>query len=175
VVTAVQQYPGLADSPPATATFALTPPAPAISSITEGQHLLQDALPAIISVTGLNGADMAVFLDGASVSPTPAGDEWSVPFPAGLAAGTHTVSATQTVDGVASAPASVTFSIDAPAPVLTAGNIQEGGPAAPGAGGLPRTGSSALVPAAAGAAGASIVVGAVLLALARRRRQHHPG
>ena len=174
VVTAVQQYTGLADSPPATATFALTPPAPAISSITEGQHLLQDALPAIISVTGLNGADMAVFLDGASVSPTPAGDEWSVPFPAGLAAGTHTVSATQTVDGVASAPASVTFSIDAPAPVLTAGNIQEGGPAAPGAGGLPRTGSSALVPAAAAAA-AAIAVGAVLMALARRRRQHHPG
>lgn len=173
--TAVQQYTGLADSPPATATFAVTPPAPVISSITEGQHVPQDALPVTISGTGLNGADVAVSLDGAPVSATPAGGAWSVPFPAGLAAGSHTVSAIQTVDGVASAPASVTFSIDAPAPVLNAGNIRDDRPAAIGAVGLPRTGSPALVPAAAGAAGASIVVGAVLLALARRRRQHSPG
>jgi Trypsin len=173
-VTAVQQYNGLADSPPATATFAVTPPAPAISSIAEGQHVPQDALPATISGTGLNGADVAVSVDGTPVSATPAGGAWSVAFPAGLAAGNHTVSAIQTVDGVASAPATVTFSIDAPAPVLPAGNIRDGGPAAAGAGGLPRTGSSALVPAAAAAA-AAIAAGAVLMLLVRRRREHTRG
>ena len=44
------------------------------------------------------------------------GAPWSVPFPAGLAAGAHTLTVTQAVDGVASLPAAVAFTIDA-APV----------------------------------------------------------
>ena len=44
-----------------------------------------------------------------------AGGRWSVPFPADLTPGAHTLSVTQSVDGVASSPRLVTFTIDAAA------------------------------------------------------------
>ncbi|MDQ0730993.1 S1 family peptidase [Arthrobacter sp. B1I2] len=180
-VTAVQSYPGLPDSPATTATFAVMPPPPAVTSLSEGQHLKQDALPAAIAGTGLNGADVTVSLDGkplsaASVGTTQGsrsvgvvlaplvlvdGGTWQVPFPAGLATGTHVLSVTQAVDGVASTPAQLTVTIDAP-PVLPAGNITDGTLAATGAGGL--------VSAAIGAA-AALAVGVLLMVLVRRRNR----
>jgi hypothetical protein len=51
---------------------------------------------------------------------------WSVTFPAELAAGAHTLTVTQTIDGVASPPAAVAFSVDA-APV--SGETPAGPPA----------------------------------------------
>ncbi|MDQ0663090.1 hypothetical protein QFZ35_001588 [Arthrobacter ulcerisalmonis] len=180
-VTAVQSYPGLPDSPPTTATFAVMPPPPAVTSLSEGQHLKQDALPAAIAGTGLNGADVTVSLDGKPLSAAPVGTTqgsrsvgvvvaplvqvdggtWQVPFPAGLAPGTHVLSVTQAVDGVASTPAQLTVTIDAP-PVLPAGNITNGTLAATGAGGL--------VSAAIGAA-AALAVGVLLMVLVRRRNR----
>lgn len=162
-VTAVQTYPGLADSPAATATFTVVPPPPASTNLSDGQHLQQDALPATIKGTGLEGAEVAVSVDGKPVSAMVSGGTWSVPFPAGLAAGPYTMSMTQAVEGVSSAPAQLTVTIDAPPPVLPAGNITGGTS-------LANTGANGLVPAA-GAAMAAIAVGGVLMLLVRRRKR----
>ncbi|RKR20794.1 hypothetical protein C8D78_1436 [Arthrobacter oryzae] len=131
-VTAVLTTPGEADSPSVTSTYTVRPPAPT-SSIRQGQHLRQDALPTDISGTGVSGADVRASVDGVSVgsvragaggaaagaAPQPtisrniAGDSrWSVPFPARLAVGAHTLTVTQTVDAVVSHPAEVVFIID---------------------------------------------------------------
>ncbi|GGH90700.1 S1 family peptidase [Arthrobacter liuii] len=182
VATAVQSYPGLPDSPATTVVFSVTPPPPAVTSLTDGQHLKQDALPASIAGTGLNGADITVSIDGKPAAGTVgggatgsrsvgtglaplvlvAGGTWKVPFPAGLGAGPHTLSVTQTVDGVASGPADLTFTVDAPPPVLPAGNITNGALAATG---------SAGVMAAAAAAVAALAVGTLLMVLVRRRKR----
>ncbi len=215
-LTAVQRYAGLPDSPPVTATLAVMPPAPAIHSIADGQHVRPDMLPAAISGTGLTGADVTVSIDGVAVSAAPAvgaagsrtsaqavaplvlvtGGAWTVPFPPGLAVGTHTISVTQDVDGVSSAPATVAFAIDAPTVELYASPAPVLPAAAPAANSEPtsagdseavvlpagrhrnatlaNTGPSALLPAA-GAAATAIVVGAVLMALVRRRGSQTPG
>ncbi|HEY8702229.1 MAG TPA: hypothetical protein VIM08_14915 [Arthrobacter sp.] len=171
-VTAVLSYPGLADSPAATGTFTVVPPAPAISSLSAGQHLRQDAVPADFSGSGIYGAEVTVSVDGIPLSSAPAGGGvgsrtvapalaplvlvsgggWSVPFPAGLAPGAHTVSVTQAIDGVASAPAAATFAIDAPPPMA-----------------LASTGATGVI-TAAGFAGGALGVGVLLMVLARRRR-----
>lgn len=208
-VTAVLSYAGLADSPAVTGIFTVLPPAPAVSSISDGQHLQPDALPATISGSGLTGAEVTVSVDGVPLAGTPvgggagsrtvartvaplilvAGGQWSVPFPAGLALGTHTVSVTQAVDGVVSAPTAASFAIEAPAPAVVP---TAAGPAAvPTANGaVPPAGDSAAVvrPAgdslantgasglnvAAGLAALVLVIGGVLLALARRRQRKRP-
>ncbi|MET1022565.1 MAG: hypothetical protein ABWX69_10250, partial [Arthrobacter sp.] len=223
-VHAVQTDPsaGGVDSPSATRTFTVAPPAPAAPSIVDGLHFSPDALPETISGTGVDGADVAVLIDGSSVGVTQAGaggagagaravvrsmvpqvlvadGRWSVPFPAALAQGSHTLSVTQSVDGVASDPLLLTFTIDAaPAPAAgvappapAAGVAPAAAPpaaapaaAAPaasapptvvtaGSGELPNTGAGSLLPAA-GLAGGAILLGAVLLvgvrlAAARRR------
>jgi len=161
-VTAVQTYPGLTDSPATTVTLAVMPPPPAATSFPDGQHLKQDALPATIRGTGLDGADVSVSIDGKPASGAVTGGTWSVPFPAGLAVGAHTVTLMQAVDGVSSAPARLAFTIDAPPPVLPAGNITDGGS-------LAATGASGLL-AAALAAAAALAVGLLLTVLVRRRK-----
>lgn len=209
--TAVLSSPGIADSPAATGVFTVIPPVPAVSSIAEGQHLQQGTLPAVISGTGINGAEVTVSIDGVPLSGTPvggglgsrsvaptvvplvlvAGGAWSVPFPADLAPGAHTLSVTQAVDGVTSAPAATTFSIDAPppaavvpaaAPAVAAalpaanGGLTPAGDSAAavitadGDGSLANTGAGPLLPAAGVAAGA-IAVGGLLMALVTRRKR----
>jgi hypothetical protein len=119
---AVLSSPGLADSPAAYATFSVIPPAPVLAGITDGQHVRQDQLPETIAGSGVRGADVAVVIDGLPVANARvlADGRWSVPFPAGLGLGAHTVSATQAVDGVTSPPAVVSFTIDAPVPAALA-------------------------------------------------------
>lgn len=133
-VTAVLTAPGEMDSPAATRTYTVIPPAPAVSNLRDGQHLRQDALPATISGTALRGAGVAVAVDGVAVDSVQAGSgsgagnaalepgtaqtlagsaRWSVTFPAELDAGAHTLTVTQTIDGVASPPAAVAFSVEA--------------------------------------------------------------
>ncbi|MDQ0922177.1 hypothetical protein QF038_000685 [Pseudarthrobacter sp. W1I19] len=218
---AVLSSPGTADSPAATATVQVSPPRPVIASIHDGQHFRQDNLPRTISGSGAEGAEVTVSIDGkplysptsggpaGSRSPAPAlvplelvgGGTWQVPFPDGLAPGTHTVSVTQAFDGLSSPPATASFVLDpapaapapaAPAPAVPPAPAQDppavvvlppvrdpaglantsGGVGNNGA--LAVTGSNALVPAA-GAAAAAIAVGAVLMLLVRRRKQRTRG
>ncbi|GAA2139092.1 hypothetical protein GCM10009825_25810 [Arthrobacter humicola] len=133
-VTAVLTAPGQTDSPSATSSFTVIPPVPAVSGIRDGKHLRQDSLPASISGTAVDGAEVSVSMDGAAIGSAQAssagtgaraslqprvpqdlagGARWSVPFPAGLAAGAHRLTVTQAIDGVASLPAAVAFTIDA--------------------------------------------------------------
>lgn len=208
-VTAVLSYTGLANSPAVSGTFTVIPPAPAVSSISDGQHLRQDALPAAILGSGVSGAEVTVSVDGAPLSGAAvgggagsrsvarpmaplvlvAGGQWSAPFPAGLAVGTHTLSVTQAVNGVVSDPAVASFAIDPPAPaaVPTAAAPAAVGAVPPAgdsaavvrpagdnrAASLANTGASGLL-LAGGLAGLVLVVGGVLLALARRRKRQRP-
>lgn len=144
-VTAVLTAPGEADSPSVTRAYTVVPPIPAVSNLRDGKHLRQDALPAGISGTAIDGADVTAAVDGVAIGSVQAGSggagaggsggagtraalqpripqdlaggaRWSVPFPAGLATGAHTLTVTQAIDGVASLPAAVAFTVDA-APV----------------------------------------------------------
>jgi hypothetical protein len=203
-VKAVLSSPGTADSPAATATVQVTPPDPVIAGIDDGQHFRQDNLPQTISGSGTEGAEVTVWIDGEPLSsPTsggPAGSRsaapalvplelvtggtWSVPFPDGLAAGIHTVSVSQALDGLVSATASASFVLDPvpppapadPAPPVSAPAdlANTSGYVVGNRGGLANTGASGLVPAA-GAAAAAILVGGVLMLLVRRRRRRARG
>lgn len=186
-VTATLSSPGIADSPSSTNTFTVIPPMPAQTTIPDGFRLNQDALPSTISGSGVDGAEVTVLIDGvpagvrqagggASVGARAvvrslmpqvlvAGGRWSVPFPAGLAVGPHTLTVTQAVDGVASAPLAATFTID-PAAVHPAAEAAVAGVS----GQLANTGAGALLPAAGLAVGA-LVLGGTLLLFGRRRTQ----
>ncbi|WP_026266717.1 hypothetical protein [Arthrobacter sp. 131MFCol6.1] len=165
-VTAVLTDPGEVDSPAVTRTYSVIPPAPAVSNLRDGKHLRQDALPATISGRAIDGADVAVAVDGVAVDSVQAGSgsgaaetalepgitqtsagsaRWSVPFPAELAAGAHTVTVTQAIDGVASLPAAVAFVVDAapasggtPAGTPGSGKPGAGTPATPGQPAVPQ-------------------------------------
>lgn len=207
-VHAAQSDPRHEDSPSTTRNFTVTPAAPAVTSIVDGLHFSQDSLPATISGTGVDGADVAVLVDGTPVGAARAGaggagsgaravvrpmapyvlvagGRWSVPFPAGLASGAHTLSVTQSVDGIASDALLVTFIIDAlvaapAAPEVPAVALADPGVPAvqsvvlpAGSGQLPNTGAGSLL-SAAGVAVAALALGGALLtgvklAGARRR------
>ncbi|AOT02354.1 S1 family peptidase [Arthrobacter sp. U41] len=185
-IHAVQTSPGETDSASVTRNFTVAPAAPAVTTIVDGSHLSQDALPGTISGTGVANADVAVLIDGVSAGAARAGADgsWSVPFPAGLTPGEHTLSATQSVDGVASDPLLLTFTVDAPAvaPAEPAAPVEPAAPAAPGipaaqpvvlsagSGQLPDTGAGSLLPLA-GLAGGAVLLGGVLLGGAAVRRR----
>ena len=166
-VKAVQSAAGVADSPAASRTFTVVPPSPAVTNIQDGQHFAHDAVPQRITGTALNGASVTVTVDGASAVLAAADGTWSTSLPAGLAAGNHTVTVRQAVNGVASAPVDLTFVVDPAA--LTAGRAV---PAAITPAGvpdqLPATGADGLLTAAGVGAGVLLLGGAALV-LARRR------
>ena len=115
-VTAVLTAPGEPDGPAATSTYTVIPPLPVVSSIRAGNHLRQDALPTEIAGTAVDGADVRVAVDGMPIGSVQAGSGgWSTPFPAGLAAGAHTLTVTQVIDTVTSHAAEIAFIIDAAA------------------------------------------------------------
>lgn len=167
-VTAVQTAGGVADSPAASRTFTVVPPSPAVANIRNGQHFAHDAVPQQVTGSALNGAAVTVAVDSAAaVQPAAvqaaADGTWSSPLPAALAAGTHTLAVSQTVDGVASAPVSLTFVVD-PAPVIVPAAVTPAG----ASGQLPATGADGLLTAAGVGAGV-LLLGGITLVLARRR------
>ena len=162
-VTAVQTARGIPDSPAASRTFKVAPPSPAVTSIQDGQHFAHNAVPGQVTGTALNGAAVTVAVDGAAPAQAPSDGTWSSPLPAGLTAGTHTVAASQTVDGVASVPVTVTFVVD-PAPVIAPAAVTPAGVS----GQLPATGADGLLTAAGVGAGV-LLLGGIALVLARRR------
>lgn len=163
-VKAVQTAGGVADSPPASRTFTVVPPSPAVTNIRNGQRFAHDAVPQRITGTALKGAAVTVTVDGAAPVSGASDGTWSVPLPAGLAAGTHSVAVSQAVDGVVSAPVNLTFVVD-PAPVVVPAAIT---PAGVAGGQLPATGADGVFTAAGVGAGV-LLLGGVALVLARRR------
>jgi len=186
-VSAVQTSPGHEDGPAATALYLVQPPVPALALSLDGATFRQDALPTTISGTGVEGASVSVSIDGVpldagqgggpgvggkavsgslALAVLATGGRWSVPFPTGLATGQHTLTVSQSLDGIASAPLSSTFSISAPVAAAAAA-VSPGRSA--GTPVLASTGAGGLVPAA-GAAAAAVLLGAGMLVLGRRRK-----
>ncbi len=190
-VSAVQTSPGHEDGPAATAVYLVQPPVPALALSLDGSTFRQDALPKTISGTGVEGASVSVSIDGVpldagqgggpgvggkAVSGSLAlailatGGHWSVPFPTGLATGQHILTVSQSLDGIASAPLSSTFSISAPVVAAAAAVSPDRSAGTPV---LASTGAGGLVPAA-GAAAAAVLMGAGMLVLGRRRKPAAP-
>ncbi|CAI3802905.1 trypsin-like serine protease [Pseudarthrobacter sp. MM222] len=176
-VTAAQNAPQHTDSPLAVRNFTVAPPAPAVSTVHEGGQFEQSSLPGTISGTGLDGAQVTLTVDGSPAGTTTAeGGRWSLPFPAGLAPGVHGLSASQSVEGVASDALLATFTINAQAEPAAPAAPSEPAVPAPAAvfpagtpGQLANTGGGSILPTAVLAAG-SLLLGAALLVLGRRKR-----
>ncbi|WP_461164691.1 S1 family peptidase [Arthrobacter sp. R4-81] len=194
-VTAIQAATGMQDSPPATRNFSLVPPTPSVTNVQDGQRFAWDAVPTELTGTGLDGALVTVEFDGVKLEsvvadkPTvhaqdadalavEASGVWSVSLPADVAAGAHTLAVTQSMEGVASAEAVLTFIVD-PKPSVTAVLPARGGDTA-GAGSAGRNlptsyGWLALTGAdgiwlVTGIGGSVLLVGSIALFAARHRR-----
>ncbi|KAB1646197.1 hypothetical protein F8O06_05375 [Pseudoclavibacter sp. CFCC 14310] len=108
-----------------TASFRVAPEAPAITSPADGSVFADGNAPTKVTGTGLPGATITVELEGRSVDTTVADDgSWSVPITASLAGGQHVFSATQSMNGSASAAAQTTITVNAPAAPVAPGEEQ---------------------------------------------------
>lgn len=176
-------------SPEATSLFAVRPVSPAVTSVTNGAEFAHNDGPSGLAGTGIDGATVTVTLNGAeptsantaalagafaaasgTFTATVEDGAWSVAFDAALESGTYTVSATQVIDGVSSAPTDLAFAVLA-APVAGGGGAApgDGGAAAPGDGGLAVTGADMLVPLSAAAIALALLSGGLLLVFRRRQ------
>lgn len=179
-------------SPEATSSFSVIPVSPAVTSVANGTEFAHNDGPSGLAGSGIDGATVTVKLTGAepttantaalagafaaasgTFTATVEDGAWSVDFGAALESGTYTVSATQAIDGVSSAPTDLAFAVLA-APVAGGGGAApapgEGGAAAPGDGGLAATGSDMLVPLTAGAIALALLSGGLLLVVRRRQQ-----
>jgi len=179
-------------SPEATSSFSVIPVSPAVTSVANGAEFAHNDGPSGLAGSGIDGATVTVKLTGAepttantaalagafaaasgTFTATVEDGAWSVDFGAALESGTYTVSATQAIDGVSSAPTDLAFAVLA-APVAGGGGAApapgEGGAAAPGDGGLAATGSDMLVPLTAGAIALAMLSGGLLLVVRRRQQ-----
>lgn len=192
-VTAVQTATGMQDSPPVTRNFSLVPPTPSVTNVKDGQRFAWDAVPTELTGTALDGALVTVEFDGVKLEsvmadkPTvhaqgtlavEASGVWSVSLPADVGAGAHTLAVTQSMEGVASAEAALTFIVD-PKPSVTAVLPAEGGDTAvagrAGSNNPTSYGWLALTGAAGiwlvtGIGGSVLLLGSIALFAARRRR-----
>lgn len=176
----------------ATSSFSVIPVSPAVTSVANGAEFAHNDGPSGLAGSGIDGATVTVKLTGAepttantaalagafaaasgTFTATVEDGAWSVDFGAALESGTYTVSATQAIDGVSSAPTDLAFAVLA-APVAGGGGAApapgEGGAAAPGDGGLAATGSDMLVPLTAGAIALALLSGGLLLVVRRRQQ-----
>ena len=174
----------------ATSAFSVVPVAPAVTSITNGTTFAHDNGPTALSGTGIDGATVTVKLNGAEPAamvaesgsyPAEVVDgKWTVKFDAALQPGSYTVSATQSIEGVASAPVSLAFSVlvePAPAPTTPPAPEPTTPPAPGGEGGnggedvnLATTGTDMIVPLSASAGALVLLAGGITLLTIRRRK-----
>ena len=180
-VTATQSLDG-ETSPSATGSIVVRPSAPKITSPTDGQVFTEENAPSTVSGTGIEGAEVNVTAEGqlagamvdakdgnGSFADAPVAEgEWTVDFGQQFEAGSWTATATQTVNGVESKPATVSFTVEGAVIVPNPNpNPGEGGN---GGDELPVTGGDALLPLGL-AAGAALLLGGGALALASRRNK----
>ena len=147
-------------------TFEVVPAAPAITSQKAGDSFGLDKTPGSVTGTGTEGATVTVTLDGKAVGTAVVKDgKWEVKLPADIAAGEHTIAATQTIEDMVSSAASVAFTVKAPVePTPTPTPTKPGNPG----GNLPETGTSDATPLALGAL--VLLLGGGVLVAARRVR-----
>ncbi|MCD2498839.1 S1 family peptidase [Microbacterium nymphoidis] len=170
--------------------FDVIPTAPVITAPENGATFTEGTTPAAVTGTGIVGATVTVSLNGEKVgttevvaatqTPAPsasagaaalaaeanAAEEtgtWVIALPAGLAAGTYTVTATQAIDSISSNAAEVAFTVEA---VVAPTTPPTTGPAPKPT--LPTTGQGDATPLALGAL-FLFVAGGVIMASRRIR------
>ncbi len=111
-VTAVQSV-GETTSAAAKSSFKVVPVAPSIESPEDGQKFAFDEAPKTVSGFGINGAIIKVTIGDTELTATVADGAWTVLVPADLKSGDHKVTAVQVIDEVASASASISFTLAA--------------------------------------------------------------
>ncbi|MFZ3415320.1 trypsin-like serine protease [Arthrobacter sp. 3Tela_A] len=147
----------------AAAAFSVLHPAPAITSVRNGEVFTEASAPRTISGTGIAGAALTLSTGEADSETVVAEDgTWSLEV-AAFAPGEFTVTAVQELDGVGSAPATATFQVTA----LQAAAVTRtpGGLASTGADGGSLT-------AVLSAAGVLLLGGAAGVGYSRRRSTH---
>lgn len=175
----------------ATASFDVVPAAPAVTSITSGSTFAADNGPTSLSGTGIDGATVTVKLNGAEPTAEAAAlaaesgtykaevkdGVWSIDFDAALESGSYTVSVSQAISGVSSAPTSLAFQVLVPAapeptepPAPTTPPAPGGGGGAGDDGNLAATGSDMIVPLSASAGALVLLAGGITLLTLRRRK-----
>src|SRR5690625_3120578 len=159
------------ESAEVTANVTVAPAAPAITSPEDGDAFDEGEVPAAVEGTGLNGATVALAVDGEEVGTAEVVDgEWSIDLPTGLDAGDYELTAVQTIEDVTSSETTVSITVNEEV-VEDPGDedSDEDESEDPGAGGgdddssvptLPDTGISDGVAPALIAAGLLIAVGA---------------
>src|SRR5699024_784719 len=159
------------ESAEVTANVTVAPAAPAITSPEDGDAFDEGEVPAAVEGTGLNGATVALAVDGEEVgTPEVVDGEWSIDLPTGLDAGDYELTAVQTIEDVTSSETTVSITVNEEV-VEDPGDedSDEDESEDPGAGGgdddssvptLPDTGISDGVAPALIAAGLLIAVGA---------------
>lgn len=156
-VNAAQEVEGDAAGETST-TFSVTPAAPVIESPKDGVNY--EKAPTEASGTGIDGAQIMVYLDDEHIGTTDVADgKWAVPFEE-LGSGDHKLRVTQTVNGQSS-EAGVSFSV-----------IDAAGGPPPDDGDLPGTGAGAMLPLILG--GIALAAGGLTLALRRRGQGEAP-
>ncbi len=166
-VSAKQTLPDWYDSAAISTTFGVVPAAPSGMSPRNGQNFAHRESPTVLSGSNIAGATVSMTVDGEQYEATVDGTTWRLEFAQKFAAGTHTVSATQSIDGLESASARWTFSVDEPltVPKITPASIVN---VAASHSNLAATGASSSLLVFGGAGGLLLLSGAVFLLVRRR-------
>lgn len=97
----------------ATASVTVAPAAPTITSPEDGSSFDVGDVPAAVEGTGLEGATVALAVDGEEVGTDEVVDgEWSIDLPSDLDAGDYELTAVQTIAGASSVEAAVTIAVN---------------------------------------------------------------
>lgn len=97
------------------------PAAPAFASMADGASFAEGETPELLTGTGVDGAAVTVTSNGDLAGETVVENgEWRIPLAAQIPAGSYELVAIQTLDGVASAPVTITFTVTEPAPTTPA-------------------------------------------------------
>jgi len=153
---------GKTASPVATTTFSVIYPAPAITSLRDGEVFTEATAPETISGTGVPGATLTLTVgDADPTAVVDADGNWTVELGT-WGAGDYVITATQELNGIGSAAATANVRVTA---------LQIAGVVNPGPGGkLPSTGASGTTTALLSAAGVLLLGGAAGVGISRRRR-----
>lgn len=161
-VSASQELDG-ESSTSAQSAFSVVPAAPVVTSINDGDTFAFDKSPTGVSGTGIEGATIEVVFGSTTYETMVVDGEWSIDFHSAPGAGSYELSATQTIDGVTSSAAQVSFVVETAAETPTT-------PTEPGDEDLANTGGSSLLPFGAAAAG-MLLLGAAAAFIAARRKK----
>ena len=153
---------GKTASPVASTRFSVIYPAPAITSLKDGEVFTEATAPETISGTGVPGATLTLTVgDADPTAVVDADGNWTVELGT-WGAGDYVITASQELNGIGSAAATANIRVTA----LQVAGVPNPGPS----GKLPSTGASGTTTALLAAAGVLLLAGAAGVGISRRRR-----